>query len=71
MQNDVPPKDEQILAALAGAEGGLTPRELFDLLSKMHSPDNVVKAIQRAFDRGIVELSSGARLVAVKVQEAA
>lgn len=71
MHNDAPPKDEQILDALASANGGLTPRELFDLLAQQYSPDNVVKAIQRAFDRGIVELSSGARLIAVKVQEAA
>lgn len=73
MEHDVPPSDEEILATLAESDGGLTPVALVEELSKSHTTENVIKAIQRAFGRGIVRLSSGARLVAVEdeVAEAA
>lgn len=70
---DTPPQDTEILAVLSEHEGGLTPIDLFQKLSETHSQENVIAAIQRAFGRGIVRLSTGARLVPSKevVAEAA
>ena len=72
MAGDVPPKDPEVLAKLASVPGGLTPRELMDaLVADGHSADNVVRAIQRVFDRGLLELGAGAKLVKVPVPVAA
>lgn len=64
MQHDIPPTDEVVLATLAEA-GGLTPRALMEKLVTEYARNDVVNAIQRVFDRGLVELGAGARLVAV------
>lgn len=66
MTHDVPPSDEVVLGALTAAEGGLTPRALMErLVEAEYSRNDVVNAIQRVFDRGLVELGAGARLVVV------
>lgn len=69
MEHDVPPSDTEVLTELAKTEGGLTPLELMDALVALgYSSENVIKAIQRTFDRGLVMLSAGARLVEAKVE---
>ena len=56
------PSDTEVVAAIAAAPHGLTPIELIDAFSE-HGEDQVIVAIQRVFDRGLVELANGAKLV--------
>lgn len=62
--DDVPPPDEEVVAAIEGVEGGISPGALLDtLIAKGHTRANTVVAIQRVFDRGLVILTDGAKLV--------
>lgn len=74
MTNDIPPTDGEILNLLSDADGGMMPADLLKvLLEKGYSREDVVQAFQRVAERGLITLSSGARLVAkeVKLPEAA
>ena len=63
-EHDVPPSDEEILAVIRQSGGGVSPKELVRILAaKGHSPENMIVALQRVFDRGLVDLSDGAKLV--------
>ena len=63
-EQDVPPSDEEILAVIQQSGGGVSPRELVRILGdKGHSTENMIIALQRVFDRGLVDLSDGAKLV--------
>ena len=67
MAHDIPPSDAEVLAALDAAESGLRPTELLDALRAAdYAVDDIIKAIQRVFDRGLVELGNGAKLVRAK-----
>ena len=70
MDSDTPPKDSEILSRLKLHPDGLTPRELADSFEAEYSQHNVIKAIQRAFDKGLLRLSKGARLVCAESDEA-
>ena len=71
MNSDIPPTDEEIVELLAAHPEGLTPRELVKSFeTAQYMQHDVIKAIQRAFDRGIVQLSKGARLVCAEVDAA-
>lgn len=66
------PTDEEVLAALETTVDGLTPTALMDALrAEGHSDENIIRAIQRVFDRNKVSLSEGARLVPTSVNEPA
>lgn len=60
---DTPPTDEQILKIIEESDNGITPRQIFKELESQFDKSNVIHAIQRVLDRGLVELSDGARLV--------
>ena len=66
------PTDEQVLAALQGTDEGLTPTELIQALrDDGHTEENIIRAIQRVFDRNKVSLSEDAKLVPTPVGEPA
>lgn len=70
MTEDTPPQDEEIIAAIAEADGGLTPSELIAVFATQdYSEGDVIIALQRVFDRGMVELANGAKLITAEVQE--
>lgn len=72
MSHDEIPTDDQVLDVLRQTAKGLTPTELLEVLQREHhSRANIIRAIQRVFDRGLVDLSDGARLVEAKVRVAA
>ena len=63
-QSNEIPTDQEIWDALDSKDGGLTPNELVDaLVAKGHEFADIVKAVQRVFDRGTVLLVGGGRLV--------
>jgi hypothetical protein len=66
------PTDEEVLAALATGSEGLSPSELIQALEAQgHTEENIIRAIQRVFDRNKVSLSEGAKLVPTAVYELA
>ena len=65
------PTDDEVLAALEGSEGGLTPSELIAVFHADHTRENIIRAIQRVLDRGKVQLSDGAKLVLAPIKEMA
>jgi hypothetical protein len=63
-QSNEIPTDQEIWDALDSKDGGLTPNELVgELESQGHEFSDIVKAVQRVFDRGTVRLVGGGRLV--------
>jgi hypothetical protein len=67
-QSNEIPTDQEIWDALDSKDGGLTPNELVDALeSQGHEFSDIVKAVQRVFDRGTVRLVGGGRLVTDRV----
>jgi hypothetical protein len=71
--DDLPeiPTDDEVLAAINAANGGLTPSELMAVLETEHTRANIIRAIQRVLDRGKVCLSDDSKLVAANVDEPA
>ena len=70
--SDNPPQDQEILDLIAEAEGGLTPTELIEALEAQdYTFDQVIEALQRVFDRGLVQITSGARLMVFQEQRKA
>ena len=67
--HDEVPSDGEILGVIDGAECGLTPGEIFQALEAEHSRENIIRGIQRVLDRGLVELTDGARLIRCKEHE--
>ncbi|MEQ1549119.1 MAG: hypothetical protein ABL918_10820 [Chakrabartia sp.] len=64
VQSNEIPTDQEIWEALDSKDGGLKPSELVEILeSKGHDFSDIVKAVQRVFDRGTVRLVGGGRLV--------
>ncbi len=60
--DDEIPTDEEVIAVIA-ERGEIDPQELIArLVGANHSQENVISAIQRVFDRGKVDLSSGLKL---------
>lgn len=65
------PTDEEVLAVIQASGDGLTPTSLMQALEAQdHSPENIIRAIQRVLDRGTVHLSDDAKLVAAEVEPA-
>ena len=63
MEHDTPPSDAEVLQVIQGAGGSIAPDELLDRLCELeYTRDNVIKAIQRVFDRGYVKLTESAEL---------
>ena len=58
--------DEELLSKLAESEAGLTARELAASFKGQYPEADVIKAIQRGFDRGSIKLGRGARLIETK-----
>lgn len=71
MADDKPPQDEEILAVIAASDDGVIPSEIIDAFKADYDFPDIIEAIQRVFDRGLVELSSGARLVLIQHQRQA
>lgn len=65
------PTDDEVLDALRASEDGLTPTALLQALAAEHTPENIIRAIQRVLDRNKVFLSDGAKLVPAPVDEPA
>jgi hypothetical protein len=63
-KNDEIPSDDEVLAVIRGSDEGITPSALVLALCETgHTEANTIRAIQRVFDRGLVCLGDGARLV--------
>lgn len=66
------PTDDDVLAVLATSEDGLTPTELLEaLIVAGHTEENIIRAIQRVFDRNKVSLSEETKLVPTSAVEPA
>jgi hypothetical protein len=66
------PTDDDVIAALQLSADGLTPSALIHALqADGHTEENIIRAIQRVFDRNKVCLSEGAKLVPTPVVEPA
>lgn len=66
------PSDDEVLAVIRGSAHGIMPSALIQALCEAgHTEENTIRAIQRVFDRGLVCLGDGARLVEAKVRVAA
>ena len=66
------PTDEEVLAALQTSAEGLAPTALIQALQAQgHTEENIIRAIQRVFDRNKVCLSEGAKLVPTPAVEPA
>ena len=66
------PTDEEVLAIIQAVEGGVTPSVLLrELVEAGHTRENTIRAIQRVFDRGLVDLADGGRLVEAQTRAAA
>lgn len=66
------PTDEEVLAVLQTSADGLTPSALIQALQvEGHTEENIIRAIQRVFDRNKACLSEGAKLVPTPVVEPA
>lgn len=64
MAHDTPPTDNEVLSALDAVDGGLKPTQLLQALRAAdYEDEDIIRAIQRVFDRGLVELGDGAKLV--------
>lgn len=67
-QSNEIPSDQEIWDALDSKDEGLTPKELVSALqANGHEFSDIVKAIQRVFDRGTVKLVGGGRLVTDRI----
>jgi len=67
MAHEAPPTNEEILAKVSQHPEGLTPKQFVDAFeADGYTHDQVISAIQRAFDKGQLKLSTGARLVPTK-----
>lgn len=63
MATDNPPQDQEILALIEERKG-LTPEEVITHFNEAgYSDAQIIGALQRVFDRGQLELSSGAKLI--------
>ena len=72
MNADNPPQDQEILDLLNASQNGLTPSEVIDtFIQQDHTFEEVIEALQRVIERGLVEIASGARLVAFQEQRKA
>lgn len=72
MNADNPPQDQEILDLLNASPKGLTPSEIIDTFIRQdHTFEEVIEALQRVIERGLVEIASGARLVAFQEQHKA
>lgn len=65
------PTDDEVLDALRASDGGLTPSALMQALEIDHTPENIIRAIQRVLDRNKVRLSDGAKLIPTEIDELA
>lgn len=63
MDNDIPPKDDEILAQIQEAGGVIDPRTLIDALTDLHDFTNVIEGIQRAIERGKITLDDEGMVV--------
>jgi hypothetical protein len=67
---DTPPSDEIVLRVIGDAGAGIMPSALLKALCDLgHNDENSIRAIQRVFDRGLVALCDGAKLVLVTEPE--
>lgn len=66
MEADLPPTDQEILAAIHDAGGIMNPRALIDLLRAEHDFTDVIEGIQRAIERGKITLDSEGMVVAAR-----
>ncbi|MCJ2180894.1 hypothetical protein [Novosphingobium album (ex Hu et al. 2023)] len=66
MENDVPPKDEEILALIGSKQGRIDPRELIESLSGDHETKNVIEALQRAIERRKITLDPDGMVIALE-----
>jgi hypothetical protein len=70
VDHDSRPAVAQILAKVAEQPGGMTPRDLVTAFeAESYSKMDIIKAIQRAFDQGLLRLSTGARLIVTGAEE--
>ena len=67
MENDVPPKDEEILAKIEESGGAIEPRALIASLAEVHDYQNVIEGIQRAIERGKITLDAEGMVVDMNV----
>jgi hypothetical protein len=64
MPYDTPPSDAEVLSVIDEAQGAIAPTNLLDnLCAKGYTQDSAIKAIQRVYDRGFVQLNENAELV--------
>lgn len=63
MTHDKPPHDQEIVDLIASREGGMVPSELIDEFKQQYDLPDIIEALQRVFDRGLVQLGTGARLI--------
>lgn len=66
MDADLPPTDQEILAAIRDAGGVMDPRALIKHLCAEHDFVNVIEGIQRAIERGEITLDSEGMVVAMR-----
>jgi hypothetical protein len=66
MDADLPPTDQEILAAIRDAGGIMDPRALINRLCTEHDFANVIEGIQRAIERGEITLDSEGMVVAMR-----
>jgi len=66
MAQDKPPQDGEIVAVIEAREHGIVPSDLIEAFRSKYNERDIIEAIQRVFDRGLVELSTGARLVVIQ-----
>jgi len=64
MEHDMPPKDEEILDVLRKHDDGLSADELIRFLLASHDEQQIIEALQRVLERGKVDFSPDALLVA-------
>lgn len=63
MDNDLPPKDDEILAKIQEVGGVIDPQSLIASLVEVHDYRNVIEGIQRAIERGKITLDDEGMVV--------
>lgn len=63
-QHDEIPSDDEVLVIVRSISSGVTPNKLLKALCENgYEQGDVIRAIQRVFDRGLVELGEAMTLV--------